>query len=173
VDCVVDRHYAPDVNSTWLPPREAAEGALTTPVWYSLWRSCRIDGGYVDLFPPGAGAPHFGNAFLANHVRRPLRPPTGDGTPNGATVAAFALGLTPTWNTIVAVERIEIETLPRKTRFPEIANVFPYVRVDVPSVIIGENLDLGPLEVWTWRRGAPATGKHLPGLPYTDGARRH
>lgn len=81
---------------------------------------------------------------------------------------------------VVALERIEIEPLPRPTLIPEVAQVVPFIRTAAPSIVIGENFDLGPLEVWTWQppansdevnAGLSALGAPLPALP-PEGARR-
>jgi hypothetical protein len=56
---------------------------------------------------------------------------------------------------LVLLDRIEIESLPPVTPVPEIANILPPFRVEVPLMIFGEQFATDGMEVWSWQ---PPTG---------------
>lgn len=92
----------------------------------------------------------------------------------GETHAAQVLDATASDRPVIALERLEVEPLPRPTLLPEVAQLCPFVRTPAPSIMTGENFDLGPVEVWAWQppageadieAGVATLGAALPAEP--------
>lgn len=103
VDCVVARHYAPDVNSGALPlVLPAAATPPAAPCWYNLWRDNRLDGGFLNPTPAGSNVPHFGNVLAGNELRRLQSLPGGEGPAGQVVAAGVPVGVGAAACTVVA-----------------------------------------------------------------------